>query len=371
MNNLNLSIYHDAGFNTSQMRLLEGFLEQNPSIHWLKLNPSTGIYEMILDNQMMSDFRACAAYFIEAHVKGLGLKGIDARNWNLEIGTLFHHMIESYYSKFREAGFSLENWAIDEAMKKWAELDMDFHREHKEYKAIGGFMGFCGLITAYALKYGPDNERLRIIGTEISFGHGKEVFLGELDSGSSIYKITPWLICYLSGRIDLLCDTGDSICPLDHKTMGSFRFDPISKFEIDEGPTGYIYAVNQILPSLIKELGLPDGLLRRDCNKIIMNFISKSIPKEGERFKRHPILKTTEQLESYRLRMLSTQEAIFRSLVRYIESNAASRDTSKCTNWYMHDCTFLPIHRQNSKENELKIINAFYEKREIWNTEEI
>jgi hypothetical protein len=357
VSNINFPLYHDAGFSTPQMRSLELFLKEN-NLHWIQLNEETGIYELILDNQMMSDFRACNSYFIEKHVKGLSPKGEGARNWNLDIGTLFHYMIESYYKTFRSPSFNLQEWAIKELIAKWNEMDMDFHREHREYKSIGGLSGFMGLITAYALKYAPENERLRIIATEISFGRGREVHLGMIN----------FINCYLSGRIDLLCDTGDAICPLDHKTMSSFRFDPVQKFELDEGPTGYIFAVNEILSSLT----LPEGTtLNRYCNGIIMNFISKSIPKEGERFKRHTVRKTTEQLESYRMRMLFTFEQIFRALIQYVLSGCVARDTSKCTNWYMHDCTFLPIHRQNSKDNELKIVDAFYEKSEIWNTEEV
>ncbi len=87
--------------------------------------------------------------------------------------------------------------------------------------------------------------------------------------------------------------------------------------------------------------------------------------------KRIPIMKTQEQLESYRQRMLLTGEAIFRTLIQYAFYGIVMQDTSKCTNWYMHDCPFLPIHRQNSKENELLIINQFYDKKPIWNTEEV
>jgi hypothetical protein len=154
--------------------------------------------------------------------------------------------------------------------------------------------------------------------------------------------------------------------------MAAFRFDPTMRFEMDEGPTGYIYAVNKILPQVLTAQGIDPASLRRNCNKIFMNYISKAIPKEGERFKRHPIMKTSEQLESYRLRMLATAEDLFKALIRYIVSNGvAVRDTSKCNNWYMHDCTYLSVHRQNSKQNELTVLESFFTKKEIWDTEEV
>jgi hypothetical protein len=381
MSNINLSVYKDAGFSTTQMRSLESFLASNPSIHWIKLNEQIGIYDLVLDNQMFSTFRSCPSYFIEAYVNGYVPKGEGGRVWFLDFGIVFHKMIELYYTHFRESSFNIQDWAFKTLIEEWNKAEMDYHSEHKEYKAIGGLMGFAGLLIAYATRYAPDNERLRVIGTEISFGHAKEVRLGHIgasqyemeSSAGGRYTVTTdiWLNCYLSGRIDVLVDDGKSICPLDHKTMASFRFDPSLRFETDEGPTGYIYAVNQILSSFIQSKSLDPSLMRRDCNKIIMNFISKSIPKEGERFKRMPVMKTTEQLESYRLRMLSTAEDIFRAMIRYTSTGVATRDTSKCTNWFMKECLYLPAHRQNSKANEFMILNTFFEKKDIWNTEEV
>jgi hypothetical protein len=273
----------------------------------------------------------------------------------------------------------MRKWAVDEGMALWAKNDMNYHAEHKEFKGIGGQMGFVGLLLAYANRFSAENERLRVIGTEISFGKAREVYLGRIDLSHSMNgdnevidatDAWTWLKCFLSGRIDLLIDDGSSICPMDHKTMGSFRFDPAQRYELDEGPCGYVYAVNQILPSFLASQQV-DGHLNRNCNKIIMNFVSKSVPKEGDRFKRIPILKTSYQLEEYRKRMLLTGEEIFRALVKYANIQSMSRDTSKCTSWYMHDCPFLAIHRQNSRENELAVANSFYEKKKIWNTEEV
>jgi PD-(D/E)XK nuclease superfamily len=374
MSEINLSLYHNAGFSTSQMRSLEEFLEKNPTIHWISLNSATGIYELILDNQLMSDFRGCPAYFFPVYADGYRLKGAESRNWYLEFGILFHKRVEEYYLKFRDPKFILHEWAIKDTIDAWEAADMSYHAAHKEYQSIGGIQGFCGLMLAYATRFSAENERIRVIGTEIPFGKAKEVPLGSVypmkDYRFYALEDSCYLNIYLSGRIDVLIDDGSSICPMDHKTMNSFRNDPNLRFELDEGPTGYVYAVNKILPSFLAQQGLDSSLLRRSCNKILMNFVSKSIPKEGERFKRLPILKTQEQLEAYRLRMLLTARNLFAALVEYASTGVAMRDTAKCTNWYMHDCTFINVHRQNSRENELNILNSFFEKKPIWNTEE-
>lgn len=375
---INLGIYHDAGFSTTQIRTLESFLESNP-LHWITLFEQ-GIYELILDNQMLSTFRQCPAYFVEAYINGYIPKGEGARSWALDFGILFHKLIEVYYQEFRSSSFKLNEWGINRAVEEWNKAKMDFHSEHKEYKMLGGVQGFCGMLLAYGTRFAAENERLRIIGTEISFGKAKEVFLGSVitqgittdtDGPKGLELNGVWLQCYLSGRIDVLADDGNSIMPVDHKTMASFRFDPTMRFELDEGPTGYIFAVNAILKSYLESKGIDPSTLKRSCNKILMNFISKTIPKEGERFKRLPIMKTTEQLELYRLRMLATGEDLFRALVRYANTGISSRDTSKCNNWYMRDCTYLGPHRQNSKTNEMVFLNTFFEKAPIWNTETV
>lgn len=388
---LNIDVYKTVGFTTEELRSLEQLLEES-ALHWISLG-SEGIYEIVLDNQMLSTFRQCPSHFIELYVKGLMPKGTGSRSWHLDFGIVFHKMMEIYYKNFREKNFEIQKWAINQGVDTWNAHDMEFHKDHKEYKSIGGVQGLCGLLLGYAMRFGPENERLRVIGTEIAFGKAKEVLLGSLTIfkgipedvlafhaqfpdtyiawGTNGPPLDSYLNCFLSGRIDVLVDDGNYICPMDHKTMGSFRNDPAMKFELDEGPTGYVYAVSKILPEFLRSISAEDVLLKRSTNKIVMNFISKSIPKEGDRYKRANLHKTTEQLENYRLRMLATSEDLFRSLVRYAHTGVATRDTSKCTNWYMHDCMYLGVHRQNSKANELIFLDSFFEKRPIWNTEEV
>ena len=363
MGYINYSAYHDAGYTSKQLRCLELLLEERSSVHWITLNPDTGIFEMFVDNSIMSSFRGCQQAFMNTWVEGLQTQG---RSWILDFGTLFHKMVEIYYQNFRSPDFDLVKWAVNQGAEEWAKANMDFHANVKEFNTVGGFRGFCTLLAAYGARFSADNERLRVIGTEIPFGKNKEVPLGAaLNSGG-----VPYLEAYLSGRIDVLIDDRDSICPLDHKTKGTLRNDPSKSYEMDEGPTGYVFAVSKIVPSLISELGLGEELLQRKCNKILMNYISKTPTADpNERFRRLPILKTTYQLEAYRLRMVATVEDIFRALIRYAESRLVIRDTSKCTGMYGSDCNYIAICRQGSKENELLVINSSFKKAPIWNTE--
>lgn len=374
MANVNISLYHDAGFSSSQLRSLEALLARNPSVHWITLNSETGIYEMVLDNSLMSCFRSCPQLFMYTWVEGYAGTG---RSWILEFGSLFHKMVEFYYQDFRKKDFDVSKWAIQRAAYEWAEAKMDVFSQNKEYILIGGITGFCTLLLAYSARFSADNERLRVIGTEIAFGRNKEVPLGSLYTNISInpmYRAGAsynWLDIFLAGRIDVLVDDGSAICPLDHKTKGTLRNDPAKYYEIDEGPTGYIYAVSKILPKLVSEMGIRDeAILQRSCNKILMNYISKAPTADPtDRFRRLPIFKSEDQLESYRIRMLNTAEDIFHALIRYASTGQATRNTGICTNHFGSDCGFLPVDRQSTKEAELVVLKANYKKGVIWNTE--
>lgn len=347
-------VYQDLGYSVGTIDSLCTFLSNHPEIYWIKLG-SDGLFELVLDNQMLSTYRGCASHFFEAYVRGVVTRS-GGRSWQLDFGALFHERVEEYYMLFRQPDFNVYKWAIQDTTKAWQAKDMEAHAMHKEFKSLGGITGLSSILVLYATKYSQENERLRVIATEISFGKNKEVPMGR--SGG--------VRLFLSGRIDVLVDDGVFIAPMDHKTKGSFRNDPTRSYEVDEGPTGYIFAMNSILSRLVPK----DQIIRRKCNKITMNYISKAATDNPlDRFRREPIYKTQEQLEDYRLRMVYTAEDIFRDLIRFVQTGIVERDTSKCTNWYMHDCPYLAIHRQNSKRDEDAIRNSLYKIAPIWDTE--
>src|SRR5882672_1698268 len=116
-------------------------------------------------------------------------------------------MFELYYRDFRRPDFDVTKWATERTLKEWNEMKMDVHAEHKEYKLIGGVHGLIGMLIQYSVVMTPVNEKLRVLGSEISFGKAKEV---------PLYQ-GPDLEIYLSGRMDLIVDDGFFICPMDHK----------------------------------------------------------------------------------------------------------------------------------------------------------
>jgi len=341
---------------------LVSYLRRNP-LPWLHYDEKSKTLIVVVDNHLMQTYRACPQHFFRANVEGWkrkSNKSVDGqqRIWNLDFGILLHKMLELYYQNFQKPAFDANAWFIDRAIKEWQEAEMDVHCEEKEFKLIGGLQGFIGILTQYAAVLGPQTERLRVLGAEVSFGRAKEVplFVGK------------GLEIYLAGRMDLIVDDGYFICPMDHKSEGVFRGEPGLKYETEEGPTGYIYALSKILPSL-----LPEGeILKRDCSKILMNLIQKKpTTNPAERFKRVAIRKTAEQLEDYRGRMVTTVVHMLKDMERYVLGLNIQRDTTKCTNWYFRDCLYRDVCRQGSREGADATLQNGFVKLPIWNTEEV
>ena len=342
-------------------RLIE-FLDRTP-LPWMFFDKQKEKLIFVVDNHLLGTFRACPQHFVRANVEGYHQKshlkeGEQSRIWFLDFGIALHAMLETYYRDFRESSFDANKWAVEKASALWMKMNMDVHSEDKEYKLIGGMFGFVGLLAQYAVVMSPQNEKLRVLATEVSFGRAGEVplFIG---NDCEIY---------LAGRMDMIVDDGYFICPMDHKSQGSFRGDPGLMYETDEGPTGYIYALSRILPTTVPE----DQILKRDCTKILMNLIQKApatVP--ADRFKRIQIRKTTWQLDSYRERQVDTVERLLAEMERVARGLPVYRNDKVCTNWFHRNCTYRDVCRQQSFDGEQATLMNGFVKLPIWNTEEI
>jgi PD-(D/E)XK nuclease superfamily protein len=341
---------------------LREFLARTP-LPWMFWSEEKQKLILVVDNHLLQTYRACAQHFVYSHVQGYHKRSKiheaeKQRVWFLDFGIVLHRMFELYYRDFRNPGFDAVEWATSRAVTEWNALGMDVHSEEKEYKLIGGVYGLAGILMQYSAIFTPINEKLRILGQEISFGRAGEVplYIGED------------VEIYLAGRMDLIVDDGYFICPMDHKSEGVFSGDPSLKYETEEGPTGYIYALSKILPTIV-----PEGeILKRDCSKILMNLIQKTpTTTPQERFKRVSIRKTTAQLRDYQQRMVSTCENLLHDMERVARGLPVQRNTMVCSNWFHRDCVYRDVDRQNGPEAELATLSNGYIKLPIWNTEEV
>lgn len=334
------------------------------NLPWLFWSEEKQKFIMVIDNHLASMYRACPQHFMYYALRGIGKKSAVKENevdrvWFLDFGIVLHRMIELYYRDFRKPGFDPQEWASVRAAEEWTKMNMNVHAQHKEFQSIGGMYGFVGLLFQFATVFTSENEKLRIISQEVSFGKAGEV---------PIY-IGPYLEIYLSGRLDLVIDDGYFICPMDHKSMAYFKNDPAIIYFTDDGPTGYVYALSKILPSIVPE----DHILKRDCSKILMNLISKKPTTNPiERFKRIPLRKSTYDLETYKTRMTKTALHLFQDVEDLVLGGVQPyRNTKMCQNWMHYPCTYFDLCRQNSKEGEEATIKNGFVQIKLWDTEAV
>lgn len=328
-------------------------------LHWFQINPEDGVIELFLDHHMMSTFRMCPARFHLEMVEGFSPKN---GFWFLEFGTLLHSCIEFYYNNFRDPEFTVPKW-YDYASNLWAQGNFESYKDLPNYKALGGRIGFLGLLQQYWFRFAPENERLRVIGTELYFGKGREVPL----LAQPLNERIPFRL-FLAGKIDILVDTGLNIAPMDHKSHGDFRGkNPNLSYEIQDGMTGYVYANVKLVERMGLELG------SRKTNMIIMNHIQVKPPGDKQtyqdRFTRIPLRKTEWDLEQYRLRQISTARDIFNMLIDSFDGIVPQFNTGVCSNWWHRDCQFSKVHRQVGAEAQHFVLLNEYFKKPIWDPE--
>lgn len=323
-----------------------------------------GALEFYLDNQMLSTLRLCEQKFVEEYMECLHGRGVRA--WNLDFGLWYHSSVEWFYKYFRRGKrINATRW-LRYAGHLWNSMDMDYYQvaEPTKYKNLGGREGALALLGEYYCYY--FEQRMRVIATEIYFGRGKEVLIGEWTARTirtPEMDIDEKVRCYLTGRIDLLVDNGYKIGPVDHKTTARFDGLEYTKFNPHDGITGYIFAINRIMGERFPEFARTGKL----CQSAWVFHISTSSPKPPAlRFKTTQIDKTPEQLEEYRLRQLRSFQKLYQLVV---EGTTPDWNTNACPNIYNRPCPHKVLHEAPARERS-QIIQTHYERRKPWNPEE-
>lgn len=335
---------------------------------FLNWNSAEGCLEMYLDHHMLSQFRLCEVKFEEEILNRQRFRG--GLVWSLQFGLWVHDCLDSFYKAFKETGqpplvdpwtkqglelwdfYQLDNWKPPVGKKV-----ADFYTDEKKYHAFGGRNGAAAFLIHYYSFY--MNQRFRVVATEVSFGKGREVFLGEFVYTDE-YGYHTIVKVYYAGRIDLLVDNTYKIGPADHKTTARFDGYESNDFDPHEGITGYIYTINSILGTKFPE----------NPHKICRDgwiFHLSTNASDSPRFKPTLITKTPEQLEAFRLRQLSTAKSMLEVITG---QRVAVWNTFICNNIYNKPCQFRELHRQPPSQR-LAILQQFYEIAPVWNPERL
>lgn len=321
--------------------------------HFVSIAPD-GVPEFFMDHTLLSSARMCEARFNLDHVQLYKPKALP---WSLDFGTLIHTCMEFYHEHEMKGEILELKSFLEFASKLWRDGNYDKYNQTAQYKAVGGFPGFIALLSQYTEYYKQSATNLKPIALEIAFGKNKEVPILE---DATLYKWAPFRL-YLSGRMDIIFDDGRRLGPMDHKTFSMAGKNPMATYEVQEGMTGYIYAMNYIYKSHFSHL------IQRDTNVLWLNFIlTKSEGDLNKRFQRVPLYKTTEQLEEYRARQISTCAKIYQML---FEGRPADFNTSVCTNYWHSVCHYQPVHRLSSGADQLIILQKEFTQGTEWNPE--
>ncbi len=318
-----------------------------------------GVLELYADNHVLNSLRLCEGYFTESIMNRLQGRG---RSWSLTFGQWLHKMMEYFYAghkddwqgKWEYQGVKVTQDAtqfIRLAQIEWENYQMEEFATFKQYAALQGFTGASLLLLQYFNLHTQGNERLRVVGAELSFGRNREVPIIAEASGYTPYR------AYLTGRIDIVVDDGNHIGPLDHKTTAYFDGTEGQDFKPHDGMCGYTYALNALIEPELKAKG-------RKCNTVIINHICLKDQKDPmKRFKRSFKSYTDAEFAEY----VTRQQRTFRKLYELVCLDAKPDwNTTLCTMMYYHDCPFKALHEVSPASRDT-VINQFYQLGPAWN----
>ncbi len=333
--------------------------------HFVKI-ADDGIAELYLDHTLLSSARMCESRFMLDHVYNYRSKGL--LSWPLAYGIVMHESMEFLYKIIMQGtvdkNFMLNAW-LDFAKMTWTINGMEKYEGLPQYKAIGGMKGFITTLAQYYTFYLMQTDNLKPVALEIPFGKAKEV---PLLTDPSKYPFAPFRL-YLSGRMDFIFDNGKNLGPLDHKTFSMAGKNPMLTYEVQEGMTGYIYAMQYMYKLLQPEFAAanPTQVYERQTNILWLNFIlTKLEPDMNKKFQRIPLFKTQEQLEDWRMRQIGTASKIYDLLFK---ARPADFNASVCTNYWHGMCPYQPVHRLGSKREQEIILSKDFEVVKAWNPE--
>jgi hypothetical protein len=183
----------------------------------------------------------------------------------LFFGTLFHKFLEAYYMNgcdFSQALSELDKFVAEQDMSGMEQFEIDdlFRLLH-------------GVAVNYHERYGIDDKKFEILGTEVEF-------LVYLDGG-----------IYMNGTIDLIYKLDGKVRFADHKTVASLTMYE-DKSKMDRQISRYWWALQQISKGVgfVKNAATGEfepwqELLGLEIDGFDYNLIAKDFPKEPKQLK--------------------------------------------------------------------------------------
>jgi hypothetical protein len=228
--------------------------EQN----WISKLPD-GRHALYLDNTLLSSFWECEAKFNYRHVEHLAPKGTAEQSASMWLGSWWSRTMENFYRQvkaYQDREISVEpseKTVVAAASEAWVASNMgagttpeanSFQEIYaKVYDKFRGTEGAVRMALDYWEHFGEhDLRNWKIISTELAFGLGGEVLVGEDHE----------LVLYWCGKPDVVAyeQELDNLVPVDHKTEEYLKSNFIQKWKPHGQTAGYIFALNKLCHSL-------------------------------------------------------------------------------------------------------------------------
>lgn len=267
-----------------------------------------------VDNHLISTFNFCETKFNIQHILRLRQKGPGGLAMN--IGGWWSAVLEDFYNMIRMSqlatpqvlSYPTRNEFIEAAAKRWRESKMDelAVTKPKAYKDFGGAGGAALMaMTYYEYQGRLDAQQWKIIAAEKGFGQKGEVLLYEDDT----------VIIYYMGKPDLvvLADRGNTLLPVEHKTIYRIDTHIQSKYKPHPQIEGYVFSLNVIA----KQLGY-DKLVDRCVVNVSARATPAEKPRDGvkkPRFTRVLPHYSVEELEEWKQNVIGKVKRLSYSLL--------------------------------------------------------
>lgn len=317
-------------------------------------------YEMYLDNHMLSSYSVCPSLFELKHIKNLRAKG--GMSFYPAYGVWFHDVIQWFYENL-EKGFDCEELFVT-AARMWTEQEMQRFKETETKRFEKMCSGYEDLVVGgrfpcpaaalslasqyYQQYYTLDRENWTVLATEAGFGDNKEVSLGGTTITEGVVKF------FYTGRPDLVVmDTEGRVFPVDHKTTDRIDSHLMSEYKPHSETAGYIYAIEKILASLLK-----DKIIDRCVINVSAREVPTQKPRDGgtpaPRFKRIYPMYSQDEIEEWETNTYQK----YHEITKLIFGGGRFRwNETQCHNY--SGCEFLRIHSVTPSSRET-IIGADY-----------
>lgn len=306
-----------------------------------------GRYAFRVDHHLINNYNTCDRYFKYRHMpadpatSGDQVWGGKTLNIKIALGSWWSTTMELFYREMALGVLPDDHMVYKFATEAWGTHDMERYKvsDPETFQKFGGLDGARLMALEYHNAFAKHHfVNWKIVGAELGFGWNSELKIGEDDH----------VVVYYGGKPDLVVVdlSQNMVMPLDFKTKDNIAGNLNVSFKPHPQTAGYIFAVREMLRSLIKTDDPNDNrpTVKEPTKCIIMvcaRFRPTDKPRDGIKKPRFlPVYPqyTEAEIEEWRCSVIEK----CRRLRDSIERNVWTPRESACHLFY-HGCMFRRV----------------------------